>query len=83
VAGTGTIDDSGKVGPIGGISMKIIAARRAGATYFFTPSDNCAEAAAGTPSGLRLIKVDTLAQAVTDLADIRSGDLAALPACSK
>ena len=83
VAGTGTIDDNGKVGPIGGISMKVIAARRAGATYFFTPSDNCAEAASGTPAGLRLIKVDTLAQAVNDLADIRSGNLAALPSCSK
>ena len=83
VAGTGTIDDTGKVGPIGGISMKIIAARRAGAQYFFTPSDNCAEAAADTPKGLRLIKVDTLAQAVTDLGEIRSGDLSALPACSK
>lgn len=83
VAGTGTIDADGTVGPIGGISMKIIAARNAGAQYFFTPSSNCAEAAADTPSGLRLIKVDKLSQAVTDLADIRSGDLSALPACSK
>ncbi|TDU04319.1 PDZ domain-containing protein [Streptomyces sp. 846.5] len=83
VAGTGTIDADGTVGPIGGISMKIIAARNAGAQYFFTPSSNCAEAAADTPSGLRLIKVDKLSQAVADLADIRSGDLSALPACSK
>ncbi|MHA6762795.1 YlbL family protein [Streptacidiphilus sp. PAMC 29251] len=83
IAGTGTIDDTGKVGPIGGISLKIIAARKAGAQYFFTPSDNCAEAAADTPKGLRLIKVDTLAQAVTDLADVRSGNVAALPVCSK
>jgi PDZ domain-containing protein len=83
VAGTGTIDDNGNVGPIGGISMKMIAARAAGAQYFFTPTDNCAEAASATPSGLRLIKVATLASALTDLADIRSGDLAALPSCSK
>ncbi|MFC1412054.1 PDZ domain-containing protein [Streptacidiphilus sp. N1-12] len=83
VAGTGTIDDNGKVGPIGGISMKIIAARRAGAEYFFTPSDNCAEAAADTPKGLRLVKVDTLAQAVTDLAAIRADKAAALPVCGK
>jgi len=83
VAGTGTIDDNGNVGPIGGISMKMIAARAAGAQYFFTPTDNCAEAASATPSGLRLIKVATLASALTDLADIRSGDLAALPGCSK
>jgi PDZ domain-containing protein len=83
VAGTGTIDDAGAVGPIGGISMKIIAARKAGAAYFLTPSANCAEAAANTPSGLRLVKVDTLAQAVGDLADIRAGDTSALPACVK
>ena len=83
VAGTGTIDDSGNVGPIGGISMKIIAARKAGAQYFFTPADNCAEAAANTPSGLRLIKVTTMSGALTALADIRSGDTSALPACSK
>ena len=82
VAGTGTIDDSGNVGPIGGISMKIIAARRAGAQYFFTPAQNCAEASANTPAGLRLIKVTTLSGALTDLSDIRSGDVAALPACT-
>jgi Lon-like protease len=83
IAGTGTIDADGTVGPIGGISMKIIAARNAGAQYFLTPSSNCAEAAADTPSGLRLIKVDKLSQAVTDLAEIRSGDISALPACSR
>ena len=82
VAGTGTIDDSGNVGPIGGISMKIIAARKAGAQYFFTPAQNCAEASANTPSGLRLIKVTTLSGALQDLADIRSGNVAELPACT-
>jgi len=81
VAGTGTIDDNGVVGPIGGISMKMIAARKAGAQYFFTPASNCSEAASATPSGLRLIKVTTLSGALTDLGDIRSGDLAALPSC--
>ena len=83
VAGTGTIDDSGNVGPIGGISMKIIAARKAGAQYFFTPSDNCSEAAANTPAGLRLIQVKTIAGALAALGDIRSGDTSALPACSR
>ncbi|MCC9309660.1 PDZ domain-containing protein [Kitasatospora sp. RB6PN24] len=81
VAGTGTIDDSGKVGPIGGISMKVIAARNAGARYFFTPSDNCAEASRNTPAGLRLIKVDTLDGALKALAQLRAGQDAALPSC--
>lgn len=82
VAGTGTIDDSGKVGPIGGISMKVIAARNAGARYFFTPSDNCAEASRNTPAGLRLIKVNTLDDALKALDQLRAGQDAALPSCS-
>ncbi|MCX4746859.1 PDZ domain-containing protein [Kitasatospora sp. NBC_01287] len=82
VAGTGTIDDGGNVGPIGGISMKVIAARDAGAQYFFTPSDNCAEAAANTPKGLRLVKVNTLDDAIKALGQIRAGQDSALASCS-
>lgn len=37
IAGTGTIDDQGNVGEIGGIDKKIIAARDAGAKYFLAP----------------------------------------------
>ncbi|MEV7925611.1 PDZ domain-containing protein [Kitasatospora sp. NPDC088264] len=82
VAGTGTIDDDGKVGPIGGISMKLIAARDAGAEYFFTPSSNCAEATKNVPSGLNLIKTDTLDGALKSLEQIRSGQTSALPSCA-
>lgn len=71
VAGTGTIDDDGAVGPIGGIQQKLIAARRAGATVFLTPAGNCDEAAAATPAGLRLVKVATLDQALTSLGQLR------------
>ncbi|MCW2874377.1 PDZ domain-containing protein [Actinacidiphila oryziradicis] len=82
VAGTGTIDDSGTVGPIGGIDMKTIGARSKGAQYFLTPSDNCAEAAKDTPSGLTLVKVKTIGDAMDALKDIRTGNTAALPSCS-
>ena len=44
VAGTGTIDDAGHVGTIGGIPQKMIGARNAGATVFLVPPGNCAEA---------------------------------------
>lgn len=37
IAGTGTIDQNGQVGEIGGIDKKVIAAKRAGATIFFAP----------------------------------------------
>jgi len=39
IAGTGTIDENGKVGAIGGIQHKIIAADKAGAEIFFAPKD--------------------------------------------
>ncbi|MGW1812489.1 YlbL family protein [Streptomyces sp. NPDC002125] len=82
IAGTGTIDDDGAVGPIGGINMKLVGARDAGARYFLTPDDNCAAAASDTPSGLTLVRVKTLDDAKKSLDKIRAGDTAALPSCS-
>ncbi len=82
VAGTGTIDDSGKVGPIGGIEMKTVGARNKGAQYFLTPAENCSAAAEDTPDGLRLVKVSTIDDALGALEDIRSGDTADLPECT-
>ncbi|MFG3380928.1 MULTISPECIES: YlbL family protein [unclassified Streptomyces] len=82
VAGTGTIDEAGEVGPIGGIEMKLVGARNAGAEYFLTPSANCATAASDTPEGLTLVKVDTIEDATGALERIREGDTAELPACT-
>ncbi|MFD7319886.1 PDZ domain-containing protein [Streptomyces sp. NPDC059875] len=83
IAGTGTIDDKGKVGPIGGIEMKLVGARDAGAEYFLTPADNCEAAASDIPDGLTLIKVDTIDDATKSLEKIRKGDTKSLPSCSK
>jgi PDZ domain-containing protein len=74
IAGTGEIEADGTVDPIGGIQQKLVGARRAGATTFLVPSDNCSEASAAVPSGLRLVKVTSLAQAVSALDGIRGGD---------
>lgn len=82
VAGTGTIDDEGKVGPIGGIEMKTVGARDKGARYFLTPAENCATAARDVPDGLTLVKVGTIDDALGALKDIRSGDTARLPKCT-
>ncbi|MET3985993.1 PDZ domain-containing protein [Streptomyces sp. PvR034] len=81
VAGTGTIDDAGTVGPIGGIEMKTIGARKAGAQYFLTPAENCAAAAKDVPDGLTLVKVSTIGDAVKALEKISKGDRAGLPRC--
>jgi PDZ domain-containing protein len=82
VAGTGTIDDSGKVGPIGGIEMKTVGARNKGAQYFLTPAENCKAAAKDTPSGLTLVKVNTIDDALGALKDIRTGETSDLPKCT-
>ena len=44
VAGTGTIEIDGSVGPVGGIKQKIIAAKRAGAELILVPVANFEEA---------------------------------------
>ncbi|HEX5497073.1 MAG TPA: PDZ domain-containing protein [Mycobacteriales bacterium] len=73
VAGTGTIDANGKVGPIGGIPQKMLGAKRDGATTFLVPQDNCAEARSTAPSGLRLVKVDSLHSAIAALRSLEQG----------
>ncbi|MFF2011084.1 S16 family serine protease [Streptomyces sp. NPDC058195] len=67
VAGTGTIQPDGKVGAVGGVSLKTQAARRDGATVFLVPKAECREAKAELPEGLRLIPVTTLKDAVGSL----------------
>lgn len=79
IAGTGTIDDEGNVGQIGGIVQKLYGARAAGATHFLVPADNCAEALTNVPSGLTLVKVGTLDEAMAALRGI--GTASPLPSC--
>ncbi len=80
IAGTGEIDAVGKVGPIGGIVQKLIAARHNGATYFLSPAENCAEVVGRIPAGMTVARVATLRDAVAALADLRAGRTA--PTCT-
>ncbi|NHC45640.1 PDZ domain-containing protein [Motilibacter sp. K478] len=85
VAGTGTISEEGAVGPIGGIKQKLVGAKRAGASVFLAPADNCEETRGAVPDGLRVVKVGTLTEAVSALDTLRGGDaeqIAGLPSCS-
>ncbi len=79
IAGTGTIDPSGAVGAIGGIQLKMIAARRAKATVFLAPASNCTDVRGHIPKGLQVVKVDTLHSAVQSLLALQSGK--AVPQC--
>ena len=73
IAGTGTIAPDGTVGSVGGVPLKVQAARRDGATVFLVPRDECADAQANLPEGLRLIPVTTLDGAVDALRALASG----------
>ncbi len=79
IAGTGEITASGQVGPIGGIQQKMVGARAAGATVFLAPAGNCSDVTGAIPAGLTVVKVSTLAQAVSDLDAIKAGR--SVPSC--
>ncbi|MFE0640417.1 S16 family serine protease [Streptomyces sp. NPDC058877] len=81
VAGTGTIDPDGTVGAVGGVSLKTQAAARDGATVFLVPKDECADARAEQPKGLRLVPVTTLSDAVDSLRALERGQGAKVPSC--
>jgi PDZ domain-containing protein len=71
VAGTGTIDATGTVGAIGGAKQKIVAARDAGARYFFVPDvkENLDPAEANRGS-VTVVPVKSLRQALTYLSHL-------------
>jgi Lon-like protease len=73
VAGTGTIDAQGNVGPIGGITLKMVAAQDIGADLFLVPAGNCSEATGVADPGFPLAKVATLDDALEALADFEAG----------
>ncbi|MPY80703.1 MAG: PDZ domain-containing protein [Actinophytocola sp.] len=73
IAGTGEITDDGEVSAIGGISFKLIAAKEDGVDTFLVPKGNCAEAVRTAPDGLRLVRVNTLDDAVSALETISDG----------
>lgn len=81
IAGTGEITIDGKVGPIGGISQKLVGAKKAGAKVFLTPEGNCHDAVKTVPKGLRLIKASTLHEALGALRALRDGN-GNIPACN-
>lgn len=73
VAGTGEIDEDGKVGAIGGIAQKMRGALRTKATVFLVPAANCDEARGARPDGLQLVRVATLQDALNGLRVLREG----------
>jgi len=73
VSGTGTISPSGAVGPIGGVDLKMLAARDAGADLFLAPFANCDEILGAIPSGLNVVAVRDLSEAKSAVEALASG----------
>ncbi|MFM5951285.1 MAG: S16 family serine protease [Micrococcales bacterium] len=83
IAGTGTIDQRGNVGAIGGIRFKLISAQRAGDKFFLAPKENCSEVVGNIPRGLKVFAVGNIDDALKILNVIASdGNLGKLPVCT-
>ena len=67
IVGTGTIDEYGNVGSIGGVKYKVLAANKENADIFFVPSDNYEEAndvVLDKKLDIKLIEVKTIDDAI-------------------
>ena len=81
VAGTGTMDPYGNVGPIGGIQQKIAGARNDGAELLLVPADNCDEVVGHVPDGLEVVKIGSFDDALGAVKAIAANDVRSLPRC--
>ena len=82
ISGTGTIDMTGQVGPIGGIQQKMAGARESGSTFFLAPASNCNEVKGHEPKDMQVFAVNTLHEAVAATEAIASGNTSGLATCS-
>ena len=72
IAGTGTIEIDGSVGPVGGIKQKIIAAKRAGAELILVPVANFEEAQPFETDKTAIIAVDSFDEALAVISQYSS-----------
>ena len=72
IAGTGTIEIDGSVGPVGGIKQKIIAAKRAGAELILVPVANFEEAQPFETDKTAIVAVDSFDEALSVISQYSS-----------
>ena len=72
VAGTGTIEIDGSVGPVGGIKQKVIAAKRAGAELILVPTANFEEAIPMATESTAIVAVDSFEEALKVISEYSS-----------
>ena len=64
IAGTGTIDQDGVVGAIGGVRQKVFGAIDAGAEYVLVPEANFVDAADAADDDITVVQIDTIDDAL-------------------
>lgn len=69
IAGTGTIDMDGIVGPIDGVEQKVIASERQGAEYFLAPAENYKDAVKAART-IKVVKMHTVDEALKFLRNL-------------
>lgn len=67
IAGTGTINLDGEVGPVGGVDAKVVAARQAGASVFLVPENEAALAEEAAGDDIDVVPVATIDDAIAAL----------------
>ena len=72
VAGTGTIEIDGSVGPVGGVKQKVIAAKKAGSSLILVPTANFDDAKPYIDENTAIVAVDTFNQALDVISEYSS-----------
>jgi PDZ domain-containing protein len=72
IAGTGTIEIDGSVGPVGGIRQKVIAAKRAGSELILVPTANYEEASLLSTDDTAIVPVDSFEEALKVISEYSS-----------
>ena len=72
IAGTGTIEINGSIGPVGGVKQKVIAAKRANAGLILVPTANYEEANVFADSNTQIVAVDSFDNALNVILDYSS-----------
>ncbi len=67
IAGTGTVNLSGQVGPVGGVEEKVRGAELASATLFLAPPQEAQRARRVASEGLEVVAVSTVEEAIEAL----------------
>lgn len=72
VAGTGTIEIDGSVGPVGGVKQKVISAKNAGSSLILVPTANFKDVESYIDEETTIIAVDTFNQALEVISEYSS-----------